>query len=132
MRRWGAVLMMAMVGVLAGCAGSGESAVTLTVEADKMAYLAPGLTADMGKPVKLVLKNSDTLEHDLTIDKIPVKAAGGHAGGHGGNSADLHLHAAAGKTESLLFTPTEAGAYRFYCTVAGHQQSGMVGTLTVR
>ena len=32
----------------------------------------------------------------------------------------------------LTFTPSKAGTYEFFCTVAGHKEAGMVGTLTVK
>jgi uncharacterized cupredoxin-like copper-binding protein len=31
-----------------------------------------------------------------------------------------------------MFTPSKAGTYAVLCTVAGHKEAGMVGTLTVK
>ena len=43
----------------------------------------------------------------------------------------VHVAAATGHVGNVTFTPTEAGEYEYYCTVAGHKVSGMVGKLTV-
>jgi uncharacterized cupredoxin-like copper-binding protein len=43
----------------------------------------------------------------------------------------VHVAAAQGDEGTVTFTPTEAGTYEFYCTVAGHKASGMVGKLIV-
>lgn len=44
---------------------------------------------------------------------------------------NLHLALEAGATGELYFTPREAGEYVFFCSVTGHQESGMLGTLIV-
>jgi len=51
----------------------------------------------------------------------------------GGTSDEPKLHVAAGTggNGTLTFTPSKPGTYAFYCTVAGHKEAGMVGTLTV-
>ncbi len=37
-----------------------------------------------------------------------------------------------GQTNTIEFTPTKPGTYEFFCTVAGHKEAGMVGTLVVK
>lgn len=139
MKRWMApVAALALAGVLAGCSGGSKSsapAESIELTANSMAFGTPEFTLEKGKSYKLVFKNDDTVEHDFSIDKIAVKVAEeGHGGGHGSGAAtpDLHVHAAAGATESVEFTPTEAGTYTFYCTVIGHKDAGMVGQLVVK
>ncbi|WP_374712925.1 cupredoxin domain-containing protein [Symbiobacterium terraclitae] len=133
-----ALLVIALLGALAGCsfgAKSSEAAQTIEITTASMAFGTKELTLQKGKTYKLVIKNNDTVEHDFSIDEIPVKIAEeGHKGGHGAGqkTPDLHVHAEAGKTESVVFTPTESGTYTFYCTVAGHKEAGMVGKLIVQ
>lgn len=76
--------------------------------------------------------------HDFTIETIEVEnvssEGGTSTGGHGMDSADeydLHLALDAGGEGVLEFTPTETGEYEYYCTVFGHADAGMTGTLVV-
>jgi len=133
MKRY-AIAALVLAGLLAGCSsGSGDShapAETLTLKAANMAFETKELKIEMGKTYKLVLENSDSLDHDFAVKQIGVKLAHStHGDEHGG--ADLHIHAAAGKSESVEFTATEPGKYQFVCTVPGHEAAGMVGTLVV-
>jgi uncharacterized cupredoxin-like copper-binding protein len=72
--------------------------------------------------------------HDIDLTGNPT-ATGETGGGH---MSDMHdapkLHVAAGPAGQgkLTFTPSKAGTYEFYCTVAEHKEAGMVGTLTVK
>lgn len=138
MKRWTvSIAAVALLAILAGCSGGTKSSgpvETVDLTANAMAFGSKELTLEKGKTYKLVFNNSDAVEHDFAIDKIPVKiTAEGHDGGHGSSKkADLHVHADAGKTESVEFTPTEIGTYNFYCTVVGHKDAGMVGQLVVK
>lgn len=129
-------MAVVLVGVLAGCSsgsGSKAAAETLELTAASMAFGAKEVTVQKGKTYKLVFKNNDAQEHDFAIDKIPVKVEKeGHDSGHGASKAALHVHSEAGKAESVEFTPTEAGVYSFYCSIAGHKDAGMVGKLIVK
>ena len=71
------------------------------------------ITVTAGEDVAIVL-SSDDLLHDFTIDDIDV-----HVAADGGETAEGGLRA------------DEPGEYTFYCTVAGHREAGMEGTLVV-
>jgi uncharacterized cupredoxin-like copper-binding protein len=124
---------------LAGCASRpGPQAVTLTAEAMKYSPAIVEVTA--GVPIELTLINVDALEHDFSILDIPVtsvseadKMSAEHAMEMGETAIEpvLHVAAQAGATNHLSFTPTMPNRYEFYCTVAGHKEAGMVGTLIV-
>lgn len=55
----------------------------------------------------------------------------GHDMGHVSADPDIHVAAAPGSRNTIEFTPSEPGEYEFVCTVAGHKEAGMVGTLVV-
>lgn len=137
MKRGVGFVAIALVGVLAGCSGQSSGpapAEEVKLSASSMAYGTKELTLEKGKAYRLVLANQDSVEHDFSITKIPVEMhEEGHGAGHGsmGNDPDLHVHADAGKSEAVEFTPTEKGTYEFYCTVLGHKEAGMVGKLVV-
>lgn len=66
-----------------------------------------------GESVAIVLTSEDIL-HDLTIDEL-----------------DAHVAADQGETEVGGLTADEPGRYTYYCTVTGHREAGMEGTLVV-
>jgi|GEM_PF-633957 nitrite reductase (NO-forming) len=70
----------------------------------------------MDKPGQLVvnLTNAGVVEHDLTITGITGKA-----------------YAAPGGKGSATFDRPKAGTYQVICSIPGHKEAGMVGTLVV-
>jgi uncharacterized cupredoxin-like copper-binding protein len=101
------------------------------VRASEFRFEDSTIRVPAGKPVRLTLANSGAIEHDLVVERLPAKdvRAGGAAGhGHGDQVA---AHAAAGKQAWVQFTPTKTGSYEIVCTVAGHKEAGMRGTLVV-
>jgi uncharacterized cupredoxin-like copper-binding protein len=68
---------------------------------------------EAGENVAIVLRSED-LEHDFFVDGI------GHI-----------VHADAGSTEQGGLVIEVPGTYKFWCTVTGHREGGMVGTITV-
>ena len=67
-----------------------------------------------GETVTLIITNEDYFGHDFTVDEL-----------------DLHEVNDARSVTIVLFTPTEKGSFTFYCTVPGHSQLGMTGTINV-
>lgn len=134
MKKW--MLTMAAVasmGLLAGC----SSEKTVNVVIDNMAFNTNQIILKTGVPVKLVLVNNDGHVHDLSVDTIPVvikeseEAEPAHAHSHEEKEPDLHVSAGPGQKGVVEFTPTEAGTYTFVCTVDGHEELGMKGTIVV-
>lgn len=118
--------------VLAGCSSAGP-AQEVKLETNGMAFNTKQVEVQVGRPVKLDLKNDDSVLHDFAVEKIDVKLkATGHDDHAHTNSVALHVSAAAGKTGTVEFTPEEAGTYTYYCTVAGHRDAGMEGELVVK
>lgn len=72
------------------------------------------LRAKVGETVALRLENQDTQSHSFDIDELTV-----------------HALLPAGATSLALFTPSTPGSYTFYCSIPGHREAGMVGTLIV-
>lgn len=87
-----------------------EAAIALDVAIS--GFVPDELEAHEGE-IALTLENLDAFPHDFTIDELGVK---------------LVVEANASVTGSFTATP---GVYEFYCSVPGHKEAGMVGTLTV-
>ncbi len=106
---------------------------TLTVST--LAFSPDVIEAEVGRPVRLTFRNQSSVLHDWSIMEIPVEGIWATDDGEmedEGPAPDLHVIARAGGTGYLEFTPTQAGTYQFICTVPGHKEAGMVGTLVVR
>lgn len=106
---------------------------------DQIRFDPAEIQVEAGMPVRLVIDNSEAASiHDFSVKAIPVmdvnhegEADMGHMGMNSTNDYDLHLALESGTDGVLEFTPTETGEYEFMCTVTGHAQAGMTGTLIV-
>jgi uncharacterized cupredoxin-like copper-binding protein len=72
------------------------------------------LRARVGETVALRLENTDTQVHYFDIDAF-----------------DVHTPMPTGTPALALFMPTAPGTYTFYCSIPGHTEAGMKGTLIV-
>jgi plastocyanin len=111
--------------VLAACGGSddagtsyeepkGPAVATLDMEAGNTFFKPDKETAPPGI-IDIKLKNIESGIHDLVIRDVPgfqIEVSG--EGDTASNKVEL-----------------EKGKYEFYCTVPGHEEAGMKGTLTV-
>ncbi|HLB21446.1 MAG TPA: plastocyanin/azurin family copper-binding protein [Solirubrobacteraceae bacterium] len=99
-------------------ASGGSSKVSLQANAGgQLAYNTKSLTANAGK-VAVDFTNSSSLPHDVTIESSSGEKVGATPIFSGGS-----------KSLSVNLKP---GTYKFYCSVPGHRQAGMEGTLTVK
>lgn len=84
----------------------------VTVTAHDIYYEPTEVKIKAGK-VKFTLPNQGAAVHDFTIDDLGI-----------------HVTMAPGTTETLD-ADIPAGTYQFYCSIPGHKDAGMVGTLVV-
>jgi plastocyanin len=99
--------------------GSAGSASTLKVEAASsgLAYATNSATAKAGK-VTVDFTNPQPIPHDVAIE-----SSGGEVIGQTETTAE-----GSDSTEVEL----KPGTYTYFCTVPGHREAGMEGTLTVK
>ncbi len=138
MRRLLLATLLVTVIAVAGCGGSSSSssatsstqtasptsssagAGTLTLAADPSGNLKfdkSSLSASAGK-VTVDFTNSSSVPHNLTIAASGGQVVGATPTFQGGS-----------KSLSVTLKP---GTYTFYCSVPGHRQAGMQGTLIVK
>ena len=96
----------------AGQTAAGGPATTVT--AKEFSYEPREIKLEAGKPAMIILKNGGAVEHDITLDSPAVK-----------------VQALPTKTGEAKVTIPAAGSYTYYCSVPGHRQAGMEGTVTV-
>lgn len=76
----------------------------------------PELTVRAGDAVHIELVNGDGMTHDLAVPDLHVQTAPAMGKGN---------------TVDVAFTARQSGVYAYICTVAGHRQAGMAGSLVV-
>ncbi|HWW66584.1 MAG TPA: plastocyanin/azurin family copper-binding protein [Solirubrobacterales bacterium] len=106
-------------GEKAGGGATGGSQ-ALKVEADpngQLAYTQKTLSAKAGN-VTVDFSNPQALSHDVAIENSSGKIVG-----------KTELVAKGSTSTAVNLKP---GTYHYYCTVPGHREAGMEGTLTVK
>ena len=100
-----------------GGAAGGGSTVALEAGADSgLAYTTDEATAEAGK-VTIDFTNAQSIAHDVAIESPDGEQIG---------KTEVITDGEDSTTVEL-----EPGEYAFYCTVPGHREAGMEGTLTV-
>ncbi len=138
MRRYLIPLLLLVSLALAACSGASSGPNEIVVKAEALKYSPATIEVTAGQPVKISFQNNDSVDHDFSIVEIPMvmSATAEPMAGHNmsGMSTEPQLHMAApmGRSATLEFTPSKPGTYEFFCTVAGHKEAGMVGTLVVK
>ena len=100
-----------------GASSGAEASTTLQLAADpvEIAFDKTELSAKAGK-VTIDFDNPAAIPHNVVIEKDGEELAGFEPITEAKESVSADL---------------EAGSYQFVCTVPGHEEAGMVGTLTV-
>ena len=99
-------------GETGGGTGEDGGATTFTVTAKEFAFDPATLSVPADEEVTIEVVNAGTVEHDFTLDEAGAK-----------------IPTPATETASGSFT-VAAGTYTFYCSVPGHREAGMEGSLT--
>jgi plastocyanin len=103
-----------------GASSGGGTASTLEFEADPGGQLAFTTTEETAKAGKVTIdfSNPQGLPHDVKIESSSGEQVGGtDTVSEGSDSAVVDL---------------KPGTYTFYCSIPGHREAGMEGTLTVK
>jgi uncharacterized cupredoxin-like copper-binding protein len=119
---------------LVACGGSSTIAPAgVRVVATEFRFEPAAITIPAGQATTLTFKNAGQTVHDFTINSGPgIPTSDGHASGdHMADKQPFHVSATAGQEAKLPLT-LPAGSYTFICSVSGHEQLGMKGTLTVQ
>jgi plastocyanin len=99
----------------AGAAASSKVALAANPEG-QLKYDKSSLTAKAGS-VSIAFTNSSPVEHDVTIESSGGQSEGATPVFQGGTK--------------ILAVSLKPGTYKFFCSVPGHRQAGMEGTLVV-
>ncbi|MFL5906968.1 MAG: plastocyanin/azurin family copper-binding protein [Solirubrobacterales bacterium] len=100
-----------------GAAGGATTLDVSTPSGSSLAFNQKSLSAKSGS-VTIDFDNMQPLQHDVAVEDSSGKVLG-----------QTDLVASGTATTSVQLQP---GSYTFFCTVPGHREAGMEGTLTVK
>ena len=86
------------------------------VFANEFGYETATSEVEAGQPFSIQIHNDGVLEHDITF---------------AGLEDEFGVHVQPGEDDIATFSIHEAGEYVYYCTIPGHRDAGMTGTLSV-
>ena len=104
-------------GAAEGGSSGGAGALKIEAASTGLAFSSKTATAKAGE-VTVEFNNPQSLQHDVAIEDSSGETIG---------ETELVAEGSATTTVEL-----EPGTYHYYCTVPGHREGGMEGTLTVK
>jgi len=116
----GVVMGAAATSLLAGMASAGGGGVaqapttTGTITAANSKFVETSLQMKNGEILGLFIINGDGIGHAFDVDSLGI-----------------HVQLPPNSTTALAIKPTGPGSITFYCSVPGHRDAGMVGTISV-
>jgi len=112
---------------------------SITIELRDFEFAPASLEVTAGQIVEIAFSNTGVALHDFTIEEGDLdsmmmgemQAVEGHEGNE--HTAGFAMHVALEPEHDAMMRMRlhEPGEYVFYCTVPGHRDLGMEGTLTV-
>ena len=86
----------------------------------------------MGVPVRIVIRNLDPIDHEWIVGTAAVHALhrSGTEAHHSARPTEVSI--AALQTVETVVTFPATGTMQFICHLPGHEEYGMVGTLSIR
>ena len=105
------------------------------VKSDKMRFTPSDISIKQGETINFTIKNSGKIMHEFVLGNM--KELKDHAElmkKHPGMEHDepFMAHVAPGKTQTMTWQFTRAGAFNFGCLIPGHFEAGMIGKVTVK
>ena len=95
---------------------SAMSSTQITISGSEFAFTPSTFTVTKGEKVEITFKNTGKYPHNLSITDLNVKTK----------------TIQPGEQDVVSFVPDKTGTFSFMCTVPGHADRGMKGTLTVK
>lgn len=108
------LLTVLLISLLAACGGPSREPLAVTLQAKEMTFDLTTIEAGVNQPITLTYVNEGLIDHAFAVEGLVEEQK-----------------VKSGETRSFTFTPTRVGAFKYYCTIPGHEMAGMTGTLTV-
>ncbi|PYF02637.1 cupredoxin domain-containing protein [Ureibacillus chungkukjangi] len=105
----------------------------LVVTANDNIFLPDKIKVKAGEKLKITLDNIGKSEHDFEIVNIEATSIETQSSQHHHNKGNnqIHIHSLPGEKQAISFIPVTPGEYKYVCTIPGHAESGMIGSIEV-
>jgi uncharacterized cupredoxin-like copper-binding protein len=116
--------------VTAGC-GGGDDAASATVGIHFSKFTTQSIEATVGEPVTITLRNDDPIDHEWIVGTAEVhdRHRTGTEPFHSTRATEVTIPALESRETTVVFDAP--GVYQYICHLPGHEEYGMVGTVTV-
>lgn len=108
---------------------------TVPVILKEFSYTPSNLRFVAGTPYKLQIQNKGTIKHYFTSEgffkAIATRKVQSNADGEIKAPYFLALEVFPGRSLDLYFVPVKKGTYKLHCTIEGHEDQGMHGTILI-
>jgi uncharacterized cupredoxin-like copper-binding protein len=125
--------LFAVTILLAACGDPDANVPAIAMQGNEFTFQPATVTLKQGQRVRITLQNTGQQTHDINSEipatNVVERSAGAHT--HTTPPADVHVMVDKGRTATLIFTPTQAGTFDFWCSLPGHREAGMEGRFTV-
>jgi uncharacterized cupredoxin-like copper-binding protein len=110
-----------------------EITISLGTEAGDLKFVPDRLQFKAGKRYKLALSNPSAVKHYFTAKDFAdaIWSQKVDAGNVEIKGAIHELELRSGTKADWVFIPARAGTYELRCTVPGHAEAGMIGTIDI-
>ena len=109
--------------------------ITVTVSLQEYSFTPSSLSFRAGVPYKLEIVNDGTSKHYFTavefFKAIATRKVQSNADGEIKAPYFLALEVFPGRSLDLYFIPVNSGRYPLLCTIEGHAERGMTGTIVI-
>jgi uncharacterized cupredoxin-like copper-binding protein len=116
------LLLGALLTACGGGAGGTGGTGSLVIEMGDLYFKPNTLTAKPGQTLQITLDNRGSLEHNFVLYDADGQTV----------LFEKDAIQPGQKVNISLKAPEKPGTYQYVCTVPGHKEGGMVGTLTVQ
>ena len=111
-----------------------DAMLTVRVDMSDFTFTPESLTLKAGQPYKLEIVNTGTVKHYFTAGEFYQTAAFRKVQDNSGEIKAPYFKAVEifpGEQADLYLIPTKVDTYRSVCTITGHEDAGMHGTIVV-
>ena len=130
LKKYLALLIILIATSLSACQGNTPST-NIDLELSDFRMTPDRLIVPAGSEISLHVSNTGSITHDFTVMEIGANV-GDRYDQEDQNNVYWEIEVRSGETMTVQFlSPDEPGTYQIVCSMPGHVQAGMLGSLEV-